>query len=218
MSEPCNEVHARIIASEARTPPAEEWVLTSLGGLRPNVAIDSAEALKTEGDLDLPVRENTVSLLSGLVEDMELNSDMKLRLNEAAQLLAPKQLVTEVIRRSCEATTSGYFGIKRIADEVKCPYCFGSDYLWTTPKLSTEEANAVTYERQLIAEAEDAVAEEQTAQNEDQRHNEPMGSEASCSSDEDQSQTRLNRQPKHLEDFVRLRSAMRMFHRRRASF
>ena len=121
MSEACNEVHAGIIASEARTPPAEEWVLTSLGGLRPNVAIDSAEALKTEGDLDLPVRENTVSLLSGLVEDMEPNSDMKLRLNEAAQLLAPKQLVTEVMRRSCEATTSGYFGIKRIADEVKCP-------------------------------------------------------------------------------------------------
>jgi len=98
--------------------------------------------------------------------------------------------------------------------------CFVSDYLWTTPMSSTEEANAVTYERQLIAEAEDAVAvaEEQTAQNEDQGHNEPMGSEASCGSDEDQPQTRLNRQPKHLEDFVRLRSAMRMFHRRRASF
>ena len=64
------------------------------------------------------MRENTVSLLSGLVEDMELNSDMKLRLNEAAQLLAPKQLVTEVIRRSCEATTSGYFGIKRITNEL----------------------------------------------------------------------------------------------------
>ena len=60
MSEPCNEVHARIIASEARTPPNEERRLTSLGGLRPNVAIDSAEALKTEGYLDLPVRENTV--------------------------------------------------------------------------------------------------------------------------------------------------------------
>ena len=88
--------------------------------------------------------------------------------------------------------------------------CLVSDYLWTTPKSSTEEANAVTYERQSIAEAEDAVAEEQTAQNEDQGHNEPMSSEASCSSDEDQSQTRLNRQPKHLEDFVRLRSAMRI--------
>ena len=178
----------------------------------------------------------TVSLLSGLVEDMELDSDMKLRLNEAAQLLAPKQLVTEVMRRSCEATTSGYFGIKR-TDKVKCPYCpislvlenteancqrdleirlssdtsnalvFGRevralvdteyelvnnertqtykvyvegvrkrskhyyavcaetntclvcDYLWTTPKSSTKEVNAVTYERQLIAEAEDAVAE-----------------------------------------------------------
>jgi len=114
-------VHARITASEARTPPAEESRVTSLGGLRPNVAMVSAEALKTE-DLDLPVRENTVSLLSGLVKDMEPNSDMKLRLNEAAQLLAPKQLVTGVIRRSCEATTSGYFGIKR-TEEVKCPYC-----------------------------------------------------------------------------------------------
>ena len=40
---------------------------------------------------------------------MELNSDMKLRLNKAAQLLASKQLVTGVKRRSCEATTSGYF-------------------------------------------------------------------------------------------------------------
>ena len=100
--------------------------------------------------------------------------------------------------------------------------CLVSDYLWSSSSSSssssTEEASAVTYERQLIAEAEDAVAEEQTAQNEDQGHNEPLGSEASCGSDEDQSQTRLNRQPKHLEDFVRLRSAMRMFHRRRASF
>jgi len=76
MSEACNEVHARIIASEARMPPDEERRITSLGGLRLNITIDSAEALKTE-DLDLPVKENTVSLLSGLVK--ELNSDMKLR-------------------------------------------------------------------------------------------------------------------------------------------
>ena len=59
MSEACNEVHARIIVSEARTPPDEERRLTSLGGLRPNVTIDSAEALKTEGDRDPLVKENT---------------------------------------------------------------------------------------------------------------------------------------------------------------
>ena len=89
----------------------------SLGGIRPKVAINSAEALKNEEDADLPVRENTVSLLSSLIKDMEPNSDTKLRLNEAAQLLAPKHLVIEVIRRSCEDTT-----IKRITDEAKCPY------------------------------------------------------------------------------------------------
>jgi len=122
-SEACNEVHARITASEARTAPDEDGRLTSLGGIRTNVAINTAEALKTEGDASLPVRENTVSLLSSLVKDMESNSDMKLLLNEAVQLLAPKQLVTEVIRRSYEDTTSGYFGIKRITDEAKCSYC-----------------------------------------------------------------------------------------------
>jgi len=35
--------------------------------------------------------------------------------------------------------------------------------------------------------------------------------------EEDQSQTRPNSQMKRLEDFVQLRLAMRMFHRRRAS-
>jgi len=32
MSEACNEVHARITVSEARTPPHEESRVTSLGG------------------------------------------------------------------------------------------------------------------------------------------------------------------------------------------
>ena len=243
--EACNEVHARITASEARTPPDEEWILTSLGGIRSNVAINSAEALKNEEDADLPVRENTVSLLSSLVKDMEPNSHMKLRLNEAAQLLAPKHLVIEVIRRSCENTTSGYFGIKRIKDEAKCPYYSENGlanhertqtykaYVERVQKRSTEEPRILHAYREVCAETNtclvsdlwttpksstEAMTEGQIAQNEDQGYNEPMGFEASCGIDEDQSQTRPTSQVKRLEDFVRSRPAMRMFHRRRASF
>ena len=181
------------------------------------------------------MRENTVSLLSSLVKDMEPNSDMKLRLNEAAQLLAPKQLVTKVIRMSCEDTTSGYFSIKRITDEAKCP-CYSENGLANYERTQTckayfegvrkrskrycevcAETNTCSASDYLWTEAEYAVSEEQTAQNEDQTLNEPMGFEASCI-DEYQSQTRANRQLKRLEDFIRLRPAMRMFHRRRASF